>query len=192
MYNLSTVLTVSDGYNFTMSSTNATVTCISATTKFEFNRVENVYISGMTFQGCRNGAAVQISRVSMAIINTSIFRNNGAYRITGRAIYTSYSNTTIKKSYFSNNMAYDNGGAIYAQYSNVTLDSSEFSDNYASSHGGAIYMYNYYSQDYINHFQIKNSVVSSNRALSQGGAIYIYMSNYNIYGNSIFDLNYGT
>jgi hypothetical protein len=31
MYNLSTVLTVSDGYNFTMSSTNATVTCTSVT-----------------------------------------------------------------------------------------------------------------------------------------------------------------
>ena len=53
MYNLSTVLTVSDGYNFTMSSTNATVTCTSDTARFEFNRVENVYISGMTFQGCR-------------------------------------------------------------------------------------------------------------------------------------------
>ena len=60
MYNLSTVLAVSDGYNFTMSSTNATVTCISATVKFEFNRVENVHIGGITFQGCRNGAAVQM------------------------------------------------------------------------------------------------------------------------------------
>ena len=68
MYNLSTVLTVSDGYNFIMSSTNATVTCTSTTAKFEFNRVENVYISGMTFQGCRNGAAVQMSRVTSTVI----------------------------------------------------------------------------------------------------------------------------
>ena len=50
MYNLSTVLTVSDGYNFTMSSTNAIVTCTSASAKFEFNVVENVHISGMTFK----------------------------------------------------------------------------------------------------------------------------------------------
>jgi hypothetical protein len=42
MYNLSTVLTVSDGYNFTMSSTNATVICTSATAKFEFIIIENV------------------------------------------------------------------------------------------------------------------------------------------------------
>ena len=57
VYDLSTVLTVSNGYNFTMSSTNATVTCTSATARFEFNTVENVHISGMTFQGCRSGAA---------------------------------------------------------------------------------------------------------------------------------------
>ena len=43
IYYLATVLTVSDGYNFTMSSTNATVTCTSDTAKFEFNRVENIY-----------------------------------------------------------------------------------------------------------------------------------------------------
>ena len=112
MYNLSTVLTVSDGYNFTMSSTNATVLCTSATARFEFNRVENVYISGMKFQGCRNRAAVQMSRVTRAVIimrsnftenqgnclqasysasitiNESNFYDNGrVYSITGRAIY---------------------------------------------------------------------------------------------------------
>ena len=77
MYNLSTVLTVSDGYNFTMSSTNTTVTCTSATctsatVRFEFNRVENVYISGMTFQGCGNRAAVQMSRITRAIIRMQV------------------------------------------------------------------------------------------------------------------------
>ena len=42
MYSLSTVLTVSDGYNFTMSSTGVTVTCTSATARLEFYRVENI------------------------------------------------------------------------------------------------------------------------------------------------------
>ena len=77
MYNLSTVLTVSDGYNFTMSSTNATVMCTSTTARFEFNRVENVHISGITFQGCSNAAAVQMPRVPWALINASNFINNG-------------------------------------------------------------------------------------------------------------------
>ena len=49
-YNLSTMLTVSNGYNFTMSSTNATVVCTSSTAQFMFNTVENVHISGMTFK----------------------------------------------------------------------------------------------------------------------------------------------
>ena len=187
MYNLSTVLTVSDGYNFTMSSTNATVICTSATAKFEFNRVENVYISGMTFQGCRNGAAVKMLRVVKAIINTSYFRNNGGYYpIRGRAIYMTYSNITINKSYFINNIAYGHGGAIYAEYSNVTLESSEFSQNYAYSSGGAIYYNSDDSMSYINKLQMSNTVVYSNRASFQGGAlcIYNYASMNNRYGNS--------
>ena len=70
IYDLAIVQTVSDGYNFTMSSTNATVIsmCTIDTAKFEFSRVENVYISGMIFQGCRNGAALQMTTVMQAII----------------------------------------------------------------------------------------------------------------------------
>ena len=56
MYNLSTVLMLSDGYNFTMSSTNATVICTLLNARFEFNRVENVHIRGVTIRGCRNTA----------------------------------------------------------------------------------------------------------------------------------------
>ena len=47
-YNLSTVLTVSNGYNFTMSSTNATVMCTSTNARFTIDTVENVYISGIS------------------------------------------------------------------------------------------------------------------------------------------------
>ena len=71
MYNLSTVLTVSDGCNFIMSSSNATVTCTSVTARFEFNRFENVHISGITFQGCRN-TAIRMSQVTSA----SVIRSN--------------------------------------------------------------------------------------------------------------------
>ena len=39
VYSLSTVLTVSDGYNFTISSTDVTVTCISATASRGVGRI---------------------------------------------------------------------------------------------------------------------------------------------------------
>ena len=77
-YDLATVLTVSDGYNFTMLSTNATVMCTSATAKFEFNRVEIIHINGITFQGCRNGAAIQMTTVTQVIIIGNNFIGNGA------------------------------------------------------------------------------------------------------------------
>ena len=157
VYNLSTVLTVSDGYNFTMSSTNETVTCTSATAKFEFNRVENVYISGMTFQGCRNGAAVQMLRVRRAIIMRSNFSENLVdclqasytsvtineckhYNNMLGVISVSHSKVIINKSLFRNNTKpYDgHGAAIFAQYSSITIDSSEFCHN-AAHRGGVMY-----------------------------------------------------
>ena len=97
MYNLSTVLTVSDGYNFTMSSTNATVTCTSATAKFEFNRVENVHISGMTFQGCRNTAIRMLQAVSASIVSSS-FIDNQASSGSGGCLYITASSITISNS----------------------------------------------------------------------------------------------
>ena len=48
IYYLSTVLTVSGGYNFTMSSFDVIVTCISNNAGFEISGVENVHISGIT------------------------------------------------------------------------------------------------------------------------------------------------
>ena len=177
MYNLSTVLAVSNGYNFTMSSTNATVVCVSATARFEFNRVENVYISGMTFQGCRNRAAVQMLRVTRAMIDASHFQYNGRTFYTERAsaIYAFYSKLLINKSVFSNNIAYRNyGGAIYALYSNITVERSEFNHNLAY-HGGAIYMNNRNGKFEL---QINSALLYGNRATGgYGGAI--YMNNYN-------------
>ena len=85
-YNLSTVLAVSNGYNFTMSSTNATVVCTSSTAQFTFDTVENVRISGMTFQGCRN-TAVKMSTITRAeIISNNFTNNSGNYPLTGRGL----------------------------------------------------------------------------------------------------------
>ena len=142
MYNLSTVLTVSDGYNFTMSSTNATVTCTSATAKFEFNRIENICISGMTFQGCRN-TAIRMSRVTSASIMRSTFTGNQAVSGSrnGECLYIHSSSVTISESEFQNNRADHSGGAVYAYSSTVRIKTSQFSYNTQlySTGGGAIY-----------------------------------------------------
>ena len=180
------MLTVSDGYNFTISSTNVTVTCISATARFEFNSVENVHISGITFQGCRNGPAVQMSGVSMAIVRKSNFTQNQGnsfqasnsvvtiiesnfYNNGGSsAIYASNSKILIKNSWFNNNTGSSDGSAILTQNSNLTVDSSEFSHNVAHQYGGAISVY----QSLRTQFQINGAMFYGNRAGS-GGAIYV-------------------
>ena len=159
-YDLATVLTVSDGYNFTMSSTNAAVICTSSTAKFEFNRVENVYISGMTFQGCRNGAAVQISIVTGTVVVRNDFnRNNGA------ALRMSSVLTAIV---LRNNFTENQGNCLHASSSSVIISESKFYDN-----GRA----NYYTGRAIS---VSNSMVMINKSLfsnntaycENGGAIY--------------------
>ena len=165
MYNLSTVLTVSIGYNFTMLSTNATVTCTSATAKFEFNTVENVHISGITFQGCKN-TAIRMLRVTSAGIMSSNFTDNQALSGSSRyggCLYITSSSVTISESEFRNNRATYGGGAIHAEYSNITIDSSVF-DNNIGDHGGTIYCSS-------GIFQIVNITFLNNRAY-EGGAIY--------------------
>jgi hypothetical protein len=108
MYNFSTVPTVSDAYNFTMSSTNATVTCTSAIARFEFNRVQNVHISGIAFQGCRN-TAIRMSQVTSANIVRSTFTGNQALSGSSRnggSLYIISSSINISESKFQNNRAY--------------------------------------------------------------------------------------
>ena len=149
MYNLSTVLTVSDGYNFTMSSINATVICTSATARFVFNRVENIHINGMTFQGCRN-TVITMSQVTTANIMRNTFIGNQAVSSSSRyghggCLYIVSSSITISESEFRNNRAYRSGGAIYASSSTIRIERSQFSRNtqdhrylYYGSGGGAI------------------------------------------------------
>ena len=142
MYNLSAVLTVSDVYNFTISSTNATVICTSVTAKFEFNRVQNVYVSGMVFQGCRNGAAVQITAAtSTAIIGSLFIRNSGGIQISQvtRAIVmgnnftensvsclqVSDSSITINANIFTKNRR----NCLQASASTLIIDDGNFTEN---------------------------------------------------------------
>ena len=173
-----------------------TVTCTSDPAKFEFNRDENVHISGITFQGCRSGAVIQMSTVtratitkssftqnegnclqasySMVTINESRFFNNGKayfYRgHSGRAISAYYTKVLINKSIFNNNVvnADESGGALAASHSNITIDNSEFSHNLADS-GGAIVISGEME------LQITSTTLYNNVANSGGGgAIFLY------------------
>ena len=202
MYSLSTVLTISDVYNFTISSTDVTVTCTSATARLEFYRVKNIHISGVTFQGCRNGAAVhittatstaiigslfirncagvQMSRVTMAIVMRSNFtQNNGNV-----SFQASNSMVTFDKSNFYGSRF---GDQIYSSYSNISIKNSRFNNN------GGIGIRAKYSSIIVdstefNHndfgaisvyqssnFQINNTIFYGNRA-SHGGAISLSLS----------------
>jgi predicted outer membrane repeat protein len=165
-----------------MSSTNATVTCTSATARFEFNRVENVHISGMTFQGCRN-TAISMSQVTSASIMRSTFIGNQAVSGSSRnggSLYIVSSSITISESEFQNNSAYYSGGAIYASSSTIRIIGSRFSYNtqeYRYSQrigGGAI------SASYSN-ITVNGSLFTYNSARNYyyhdgGGAIYALYS----------------
>ena len=170
IYNLSRVLTFSNDY-FTMLSSNATVTCTSATARFEFNVVENVHISGITFQWCRN-AAVAMTRVASASIVNSNFVNNEAFSGStthGGTLFTTFSSITISECEFRNNVAYYSGGAVSAPSSNIFVDSSVFENNTART-GGAIYCSSANSQ-------IVNTTFLSNRIRSggsHGGTILVF------------------
>ena len=149
VYNLSTVLTISDVYNFTISSTGVTMTCTSATARLEFYRVENIHISGVTFQECRNEAAVQITAAtSTAIIGSLFIRNSAGIQLSrvmraiimrsnftqnnGISFEASNSMVTFDKSNFYNNSyshRYRSKGQIYASSSNISIKDSRFNNN---------------------------------------------------------------
>ena len=134
MYNISAVLTISDSYNFTMSSINATVTCTTLIAQLVFNRVEYVHIHGISLQGCRN-KAIRMSYVRNASIVSGNFTNNQAsrgdttYSGSGGCFDITSSSVTISDSAFHNNRAYYRGGAIYASSSTVIINRSQFNYN---------------------------------------------------------------
>ena len=134
MYNISAVLTISDSYNFTMSSTNATVTCTTLIAQLVFNRVEYVHIHGISLQGCRK-KAIKMSYVTNASIVRGNFTDNQAsrgdttYSGSGGFFDIAYSSVTISESVFHNNRAYFWEGAIYASSSTIIINRSQFNYN---------------------------------------------------------------
>ena len=182
IYYLATVLTVSDGYNFTMSSTNATVTCTSATAKLEFNRVENVYISGITFRGCRNTAIRILQVTNASVVGSSFFDNQVSG--SGGCMHIDSSSVTISESVFHNCtcQTYGNGGCMYITSSSITIGNSEFRNNQASyGSGGCLYI----SSSSVT---ITESELHNNSGFYTGGGISAHSSTAIIY-RSQFSFN---
>ena len=82
--------------------------------RFEIDRIESVHISGVTFQGCTNGA-IQMSTVTRATIKKCNFTQNSRM-----IVQASHSVITVDKSNFYNNsLGYNYGSAIYASHSKI-------------------------------------------------------------------------
>ena len=126
IYNLSTVLTVSNGYNFTMSSTNATVVCTSSTAQFSFNRVENVHIRGMTFRGC-SGTAVRMLSISNATVLNGLS--------TAQFAFSTVENVHISGMTFQ---GCRNRAITMSRITTAEIISSNFIDNQCQCDGGVI------------------------------------------------------
>ena len=195
-YNLSTTLTVSNGYNFTMSSTNATVVCTSSTAQFIFIRVENVHISGMTFTKCRSNysGAIRMSRVGIAYIRNSLFIDNGKNNSvglgitnTGGALYAYYSTVSISDCRFENNRAYYGGAIFTPTDSHLTINGSVFNNNIATYYGGGVYFTSSFAATLI----VDNTTFSHNSVTYfRGGAIDISGTLLNIHvTNTVFSDN---
>ena len=168
-YDHSQRLTIANGYNFTMSSTNATIRCTLTAGHFLLSSFDNVHISGIKFQGCHN--AIALSRVSRGFITNCNFVGNrarsGRYAA-GPCIFLEHSTSVIvNNSEFRSNHASYHGGAIFAQSgSRVTVYNSIFSDNIVVYEtGGAIFGRG--NSDVIVH----NCTFVRNTARLGGGAI---------------------
>ena len=149
---------------------------------FRFDRVQQLYFSGISFVGCtmnlNHVTNVTLEKTSLNFVNStnSVCCSQALY------IYNSTS-VSIKECTISNHIGYE---ALYGwNISSFTIDQSRIVDNnyylpYYGS-GGAIYLYSPYYYDPNNTYQhygnisILNSNFSGNRASgwSSGGAVYI-------------------
>ena len=169
------------------ANTSATVTCNQQLHEpFYFYRLHQVYVSGITFVGCR--------MAMWYITNATIERNSsfvdGSYRYfccyNGRALYSYRSSVLIRQCNISNNRVYR--GAIYGSQSTFIIEQTTFSmnRNYYTcctvQNGAAINFEN-------GNLDIHNSTFDSNSlsANSHGGAIYTSSAVVNITGTHFSD-----
>ena len=119
------VLSVSNGHSLTISSTNATVICTALAGRIAISSVENVHISGMTFQWC-NDTVITMSSVTRASIMGITFNTNRKWYRFGGCLSLTSTSVTITDCVFYFNSGYFGGGGIIATTSNITISRSVF------------------------------------------------------------------
>ena len=167
VYDHSFTLTISSGYNLTMSSDNATIRCTARAGIFNFNNIANVHISGMNFQRCFH--ALMLRRVAAATVSNCSFTENNANAAygAGSCLFLDRTSVTIVNSVFQNNRAQWQGGAIYAITSTITIIRSTFNRTVVSeSVGGAI------RARTGSRIMVYDSTFGHNTARQSGGAIH--------------------
>ena len=128
-HSLASQISMQNINSFTMrANPSATVTCNQQLREpFYFYQLQQVYVSGITFVGCR----MAMSYVTNAIIErNSSFVGGTSFRCcySGRALYAYRSSVLIRQCNISNNRVYR--GAIYGSQSTFIIEQATFRMNH--------------------------------------------------------------
>ena len=174
-HRLNSQLSVSNINTFTMiANASATVMCnqqLQLDEPFYFYQLQQVYVSGITFIGCR----MELQYITNGTFERSSFVNRTTCCSIGAALYVWSSSVQFIQCIISNNTVFN--GAIYGYRSNFLFEQTTFWNNYfpysccSDLHGGAIHSVN------SGNIDIRNSNFSSNSASNGGHGGAIYTSN---------------
>ena len=170
-HRLDSQLSVSDINYFTMrANTSATVTCSRQIyTPFYFNRLQQIYVSGITFVGCR----MELYYITNATFERSSFVNSARCCPSGAVLYAYYSSVLIRQCIIFNNRIIR--GATYGHGSTFRIEQTMFRFNYpccGDGYGGAIYYVGSGNMDILNSNFSSNSVHYNGGNGGHGGAVY--------------------
>ena len=119
----------------------------------------------------KNGGALKFES-TIANIEGSTFHRNTAFGGSAGVIYADdYSDLTITKCRFTQNLVVESGGALVLLNSQAVISDSVFSSNTAFEDGGAIYIDGYSTSSNSN-LTVDNCTFSYNTATRHGGVIY--------------------
>ena len=178
IHHLNSQLSLSSIHSFTMqANASATVAILCREEiyiSFDFNQLQLIHISGITFIGCSMNLG--------SIFNATIVRSSFINRTTnGVALYISGSSVSIEQCTMSNNR----NGAVYFSGSNslsLTIDRSLFSNNKNSY---------YYSYSYTGYYYYGGGAISIHGYTSYYNGMIIHPNGRVNILNSIFKDNNG-
>ena len=180
-------------FSMSLSSydSNVTIVCNYSSVRFEFNNVNVVHISDLTFIGCAGnkfinisrftlkdsqfighkdiiGTALEIVETSAKLIRTDLSNNRGS-RVTSLYCHDGFLTYDFLNDYYSIKDNATAGGAIVSTRSNVTIIEGTFEGNSAQA-GGAIFA------ELQSNITIINSTFVGNQATSLQSHPYCYIA----------------